>query len=111
MSFVTSVRLSNGNVPSQGRVEVLWAGQWGTVLQFGPKEASVICRQLGYSGGHAVGPQLFGKGCGQIWLSRLDCQGNETTLAACPHGPLGVNGGSHDQDGGVFCSKYIVKNF
>ena len=89
---------------------MLWAGQWGTVMQFGPMEANVVCRQLGYSGGFAVGPQMFGNGCGQIWLSRVRCQGNESTLAACQHSPFGVNSGSHDHDGGVWCSKYMEIN-
>ena len=45
--LVTGVR---GN-PLEGRVEVCWRSGWGTVCgdSFGEAEASVACRQLGYS--------------------------------------------------------------
>ena len=110
--LITSVRLSNGRVPSQGRVEVLWDGHWGTVCDesWDDKDAEVVCRQLGYSGGVIVDPEEFGYGCGQIWLNDVECQGNEATLAACEHPPLGVNDCSHEHDAGVWCSKYTEIN-
>ena len=45
------VRLSGGSVFSEGRVEVCQNQVWGTVCGIGitPREASVVCRQLGYS--------------------------------------------------------------
>ena len=45
------IRLQGGNYSNQGRVEVYCNGQWGTICDhgFGSTEASVICRQLGYS--------------------------------------------------------------
>ena len=45
------IRLQGGDFVNEGRVEVYCNGQWGTLCDdgFGSTEASVICRQLGYS--------------------------------------------------------------
>ena len=44
------LRLVGGNLPHIGRVEVCIDNQWGTVCHdfFDAKDASVVCRQLGY---------------------------------------------------------------
>ena len=45
------IRLVNGSVANEGRVEICYNNRWGTVCDdlFGSTEATVICRQLGYS--------------------------------------------------------------
>lgn len=45
------IRLLGGVNPRQGRVEICYYNQWGTVCDdgFGAPEASVICQQLGFS--------------------------------------------------------------
>lgn len=46
------VRLVNGTLPNEGRVEVCITSIWGTVCDetgWGKEDAEVICRQLGYT--------------------------------------------------------------
>ena len=45
------IRLVGGSVTNEGRVEICYNNQWGTVCDdlFGSPEARVVCRQLGYS--------------------------------------------------------------
>ena len=44
------MRLRDGRVPLEGRVEVVYQGEWGTVRdgRWGLEDASVVCRQLGF---------------------------------------------------------------
>ena len=46
------IRLAGGTQPNEGRVEVCLNSRWGTVCDdaWGTVDASVACRQLGYSG-------------------------------------------------------------
>ena len=48
--FLVDLRLAGGNDSSEGRVEVLHGGIWGTVCDddFDDNDATVICRMLGY---------------------------------------------------------------
>jgi len=97
-----------GRLHNEGRVEVNYNSQWGTVCDDGwdDTDAGVVCRQLGFgSSGTAVGFANFGRGSGSIWLDNVMCSGNETTLAGCGHLGVGVTiSCDHSEDAGVRCS-------
>ena len=83
-----SVRLVGGSSLNEGRVEVLYNEQWGTVCDdyWGPEDAGVACRMMGYDeASEAPGRARFGQGSGTIWLDDVMCSGEETDLADCPH--------------------------
>ena len=45
------LRLMGGNIPNEGRVEICMNNVWGTVCgdSWSSTDATVVCRQLGYS--------------------------------------------------------------
>jgi len=102
-----AVRLVGGNSYKEGRVEVNYNGEWGTVCDNGwdDTDAGVVCKQLGFgSSGQSFIGAYFGKGTGPIWLNNMVCTGSELTLASCGH--LGINltkGCSHKEDAAVKC--------
>ena len=97
-----------GSSYNEGRVEVNYNSEWGTVCDNGwdDTDADVVCRQLGFgSSGTANGSASFGQGSGPILLDSVTCSGSESTLASCGH--LGVNvtrSCSHSKDAGVRCN-------
>ena len=103
-----TVRLVGGSSYNEGRVEVYYNNEWGTVCDDGwdDTDAGVVCRQLGFgSSGTAIGSASFGQGSGPILLDKISCNGSEPILARCGH--LGINvirSCSHDEDAGVRCN-------
>ncbi|KAM3913971.1 scavenger receptor cysteine-rich domain-containing protein DMBT1 [Leptodactylus fuscus] len=101
------VRLVNGESHCEGRVEVLYNGQWGTVCDdnWDIKDAHVVCQQLGCGNAFAFyGSAAFGQGQGDVILNNVQCNGNERYLWECPHGGILSNNCGHDEDAGVICS-------
>ena len=103
-----AIKLVGGSSYNEGRVEVYYNYQWGTVCDDGwdDTDAGVVCRQLGFgSSGTVIGSAGFGQGSGPIWLDSVMCTGSEPILARCGH--LGINvtrSCSHAKDAGVRCS-------
>ena len=103
------VRLVNGPSIYEGRVEVYYNDQWGTVCDDGWSlvDAQVVCTQLklGYAA-VALYRAYYGKGVGPIWLSNLNCKGTEMSIGNCPHSGWGIHTTfcAHSEDAGVRCS-------
>ena len=101
------LRLVNGSTEYEGRVEVYYNGEWGTVCDDGwdLNDAQVVCRQLGFGLAIATrGNTIYGEGNGQIWLNNLSCFGTELTIEDCSHSGWGIEECSHTEDAGVKCA-------
>ena len=109
------IRLVGGSSYNEGRVEMNYNGEWGTVCDEGwdDTDAGVVCRQLGFgSSGTAIGSAGFGQGSGSIWLDSVTCTGSESTLASCGHLGVGVTRDcSHSSDAAVICTGQFSKKF
>ena len=112
-AHVLAIRLVGGSSYNEGRVEVKYNGEWGTVCDDGwdDTDAGVVCRQLGFgSSGTAIGSAGFGQGSGSIWLDSVTCTGSELTLASCGHPGVNVTRScTHAKDAGVRCSRLQSK--
>ena len=107
-----TVRLIGGQGEYEGRVEVLYNTEWGSICDdsWDINDANVVCRQLGFSNGavSAYRDARFGEGCGRIWLENLQCTGSETTLFDCPHRRIGSRNCTHQDDAGVTCRSPFI---
>ena len=126
----SDIRLVDGSVSYEGRIEYCSANVWGTVCDsdWTALDASVACDQLGYSregsdkipcisfvllcllglhttnaGAVAFGAAAFGPGSGEIVLADVECSGTEPSLEKCSKSLLGINNCTHMQDAGARC--------
>ena len=101
-----TVRLVGGSNNTEGRVEILHSGRWGTVCddQWDLHDADVVCRSLGMGGAiSAPHNAAFGQGNGSIWLDEINCRGYENSLTQCSHGGWGRHDCGHNEDASVVC--------
>ena len=107
------IRLVGGSSYNEGRVEVNYNGERGTVCDDGwdDTDADVVCRQLGFgSSGTAIGSADFGQGSLSIWLDSVTCTGSESTLASCGHFGVGVTRNcNHLEDIAIMCTGHFSK--
>uniref|UniRef100_A0A8C3BXC5 Neurotrypsin n=1 Tax=Cairina moschata TaxID=8855 RepID=A0A8C3BXC5_CAIMO len=98
-----TVRLAGGRSSSEGRVEVYYNGDWGTVCDDGWTDlgAQVVCRQLGFRTKKCSVKDFLN---GLILLDDVACVGTELSLLDCPHSNWGQHDCSHAEDMGVRCS-------
>ena len=106
--FLVNVRLTGVNSSSKiGRVEISLNGVWGTICDnsWNIRNAHVICRMLGLPPATAAfGSAVFGRGHGMVWLEKLNCTGNESSIFECDHGVFGSETRcKHSADSAVMC--------
>ena len=106
-----TLRLVDGSVEHEGRLEMYYNGEWGSVCDdyWDLDNSDVACRQLGYpegSDGSIYRRAHFGRGTGPIQLDDVLCLGNESTLISCPrvrNRAVGTSNCRHSEDVGVRC--------
>ena len=108
------IRILDGTGENEGRVEIMYQGIWGTICDDGwdDIDASIACKELGFSHGNAMTQAQFGSGTGPVWLRQVGCFGNESRLSYCTHTGAGnTMGCSHAQDAGVKCIRENGNNY
>lgn len=80
-----SVSLINGRIKSEGIVRVRHNATWWTIcdFQWDEREASIVCRMLGYSGGKVVPRSTFRRDYSPMLWGEVRCEGPEQTLTSC----------------------------
>ena len=103
-----TLRLAGGRDASEGRVEMLYNGEWGTICDddWNNKAGLVVCRQLGYRY-TSLSTLKFGPGNGTIWLDNVYCTGNESSILECDHGGLLQHDCDNSEDIGVVCTSKL----
>ena len=79
------IRLVDGTSHSNGRLELLWRGQWGTICNrydWDYKDTQVACRQLGFLGAKRY---YRHPGSGPVYMKYVHCNGREESLWDCPY--------------------------
>uniref|UniRef100_A0A3Q3W6I4 SRCR domain-containing protein n=1 Tax=Mola mola TaxID=94237 RepID=A0A3Q3W6I4_MOLML len=106
-----TLRLINGQDHCQGRVEVYYQGNWGTVCDddWDFNNAQVVCQQIGC--GNAVFAHTnsyFGYGTGLVLLDNINCHGTEQELSKCKSLGWGKHNCGHHEDAGVTCTGMLL---
>uniref|UniRef100_A0A3P8VUQ4 SRCR domain-containing protein n=1 Tax=Cynoglossus semilaevis TaxID=244447 RepID=A0A3P8VUQ4_CYNSE len=102
-----TIRLENGQNACQGRVEVFYQGNWGTVCddEWDIRDARVVCTQLNCGEAvRAYSNSFFNYGTGRILMDNVRCNGNELHITQCPHNGWERHNCGHHEDAGVVCT-------
>ncbi|XP_056150146.1 deleted in malignant brain tumors 1 protein-like [Lampris incognitus] len=105
-----AVRLVNSNDQCSGRLEILHAGQWGTVCErhWTMDKAEMVCNLLECGNASiSSGGAQFGQGTGPIWDASDLCFDNGTSFKECSlKGFNSINCG-HEEDVGIVCAEKL----
>ena len=102
------VRLVGGVSVNEGRVEVYYEGQWGTMCDdsWHESDADVICKQLGFESAEQIFYRAqFGQGTGPILIDQIHCPDGAQSILDCEHNGWGSHDCRHDEDAGVLCNR------
>ena len=97
------VHLVNGPTKYEGRVEVYYNGNWGTVCNDGwdLNDAQVVCRQLDFGPALTIkNMECSSKSC----LHDLNCTGSESTIEGCLHSGWRIQDCDHEESAGLVCA-------
>ncbi|XP_072013340.1 scavenger receptor cysteine-rich domain-containing protein DMBT1-like [Amphiura filiformis] len=93
-------------IGSEGLLQVYYGGAWGTVCDdlFGEVDGTVACRQLGFGTlDRLFTPSWSMTSNSRIWLDNVECSGQETRLADCPHANWGLTNCQAIENVGLAC--------
>lgn len=104
------LRLRGGSTQYEGRVEICFNEEWGTVCDnnWDESHAVIACVQLGFSANDAVPftGAMFGQGTGSVFIDNIACVDDPectSQLLDCPHTGLSVINCPHTKDAGLQC--------
>ena len=106
------MRLVGGSSLNEGRIEVYYSGEWGTVCSDGwdDSDSSLVCSQLGFKSSKTSEESV--PGTGRIFLDNVICSSNDTILANCGHYGVGITiNCDHSKDVAIKCygmHKYVI---
>ena len=102
------MRLANGSVAQEGRVEICMSGVWSGVCSdaWDRSDALVVCAQLGLGIAEPIittDSSAYGEVFGPIIYSNISCNGYESMFSACYKNTYPAIQCTRNQVAGVFC--------
>merc|ERR1719427_1750854 len=76
-----TIELEGGSTPTEGNIKV--NGKYICQDGWDSRDAAVVCRMLGLSGGIPMTRSTFGSAEGGHLFSEVDCVGTEDSLSSC----------------------------